>query len=127
MSLSIDADERDAETGERLYSRAFGLTVGRRFGKDFVELLGWEAPVYHLAMNAGTVGAATSGTGRQSMSMSWSTTSMSQSRGRLQPGRARSAGQGHALRSHRRAWRSVRPRLLPAAVQRAGYDALLEA
>ena len=57
MSLLINIDVPDAETATRFYTEAFGLTVGRRFGKDFVELLGWEAPVYLLAKNAGTVGA----------------------------------------------------------------------
>jgi predicted enzyme related to lactoylglutathione lyase len=57
MSLLINIDVPDAEAATRFYTKAFGLTVGRRFGKDFVELLGWEAPVYLLAKNAGTVGA----------------------------------------------------------------------
>jgi predicted enzyme related to lactoylglutathione lyase len=57
MSLLINLDVPDAEAATRFYTEAFGLTVGRRFGKDFVELLGWEAPVYLLAKNAGTVGA----------------------------------------------------------------------
>ena len=57
MSLLINIDVPDAEAATRFYTEAFGLTVGRRFGKDFVELLGWEAPVYLLAKNAGTVGA----------------------------------------------------------------------
>jgi predicted enzyme related to lactoylglutathione lyase len=57
MSLLINIDVPDAETGTRFYCEAFGLTVGRRFGRDFVELLGWESPVYLLAKPAGTVGA----------------------------------------------------------------------
>jgi predicted enzyme related to lactoylglutathione lyase len=57
MPLLINVDVPDAETGERFYTEAFGLKVGRRFGKDFVELLGWEAPVYLLTKKAGTVGA----------------------------------------------------------------------
>jgi predicted enzyme related to lactoylglutathione lyase len=57
MPLLINIDVPDAETATRFYTEAFGLTVGRRFGKDFVELLGWEAPVYLLTKNAGTVGA----------------------------------------------------------------------
>ena len=57
MSLLINIDVPDAEAATRFYTQAFGLTVGRRFGKDFVELLGWEAPVYLLAKDAGTVGA----------------------------------------------------------------------
>ena len=57
MSVLLNIDVPDVEAAERFYTSAFGLTVGRRFGKDFVELLGWEAPVYLLAKNAGTVGA----------------------------------------------------------------------
>ena len=57
MPLLIHIDVPDAEAAMRFYTEAFGLTVGRRFGKDFVELLGWEAPVYLLAKDAGTVGA----------------------------------------------------------------------
>ena len=57
MSLLINIDVPDAEAATRFYTEAFGLTVGRRFGEDFVELLGWEAPVYLLTKNAGTVGA----------------------------------------------------------------------
>ena len=57
MSLLINIDVPDAETGTRFYTEAFGLKVGRRFGKDFVELLGWKSPVYLLAKPAGTVGA----------------------------------------------------------------------
>lgn len=57
MSLLINIDVPDAETAERFYTAAFGLTVGRRFGRDFVELLGWPSPVYLLSKQAGTVGA----------------------------------------------------------------------
>jgi predicted enzyme related to lactoylglutathione lyase len=57
MPLLINIDVPDAEAGECFYTDAFGLKVGRRFGKDFVELLGWESPVYLLAKQAGTVGA----------------------------------------------------------------------
>ncbi len=57
MSLLINIDVPDAETGTRFYTEAFGLKVGRRFGKDFVELLGWESPVYLLAKPPGPVGA----------------------------------------------------------------------
>lgn len=55
--MLINIDVPDAETGTRFYTEAFGLEAGRRFGKDFVELLGWESPVYLLAKPAGTVGA----------------------------------------------------------------------
>jgi predicted enzyme related to lactoylglutathione lyase len=57
MTLLLNIDVPDVETGVRFYTSAFGLTIGRRFGTDFVELLGWPAPIYLLAKAAGTVGA----------------------------------------------------------------------
>ena len=57
MSLLLNIDVPDVEAGVRFYTKAFGLTVGRRFGADFVELLGWPAPAYLLTKKAGTVGA----------------------------------------------------------------------
>jgi predicted enzyme related to lactoylglutathione lyase len=57
MSLLLNIDVPDVEAGVRFYAEAFGLRVGRRFGADFVELLGWPAPVYLLTKKAGTVGA----------------------------------------------------------------------
>ena len=57
MTLLLNIDVPDVETGVRFYTAAFALEVGRRFGTDFVELLGWPATVYLLAKAAGTVGA----------------------------------------------------------------------
>lgn len=57
MSLLLNIDVPDVQDAERFYVQAFGLTVGRRFGSDFVELLGWPAPLYLLRKEAGTVGA----------------------------------------------------------------------
>jgi predicted enzyme related to lactoylglutathione lyase len=57
MSLLLNIDVPDVEIGVRFYTAAFGLTVGRRFGTDFVELMGWPTTVYLLAKKAGTVGA----------------------------------------------------------------------
>ena len=57
MTLLLNIDVPDVETALRFYTTAFGLEVGRRFGTDFVELLGWPAPVYLLAKAAGTIGA----------------------------------------------------------------------
>ena len=57
MSLLLNIDVPDIAAAERFYTTAFGLEVGRRFGTDFVELLGWPAPVYLLTKAAGTVGA----------------------------------------------------------------------
>jgi predicted enzyme related to lactoylglutathione lyase len=57
MRLLLNIDVPDIEAGERFYTAAFDLKVGRRFGADFVELVGWPAPVYLLAKDAGTLGA----------------------------------------------------------------------
>jgi predicted enzyme related to lactoylglutathione lyase len=57
MTLLLNIDVPDVGAGVHFYTAAFGLKVGRRFGTDFVELLGWPAPVYLLAKKAGTVGA----------------------------------------------------------------------
>jgi len=57
MALLLNIDVPDIEAAERFYTAAFGLTAGRRFDADFVELLGWPAPVYLLRKDAGTLGA----------------------------------------------------------------------
>lgn len=57
MTLLLNIDVPDVETAVRFYSSAFDLKVGRRFGSDFVELVGWPAKVYLLTKAAGTVGA----------------------------------------------------------------------
>ena len=57
MTLLLNIDVPDVERGVRFYAAAFDLKIGRRFGADFVELLGWPAPVYLLTKKAGTVGA----------------------------------------------------------------------
>lgn len=56
--LNIDVDDLDA--AEKFYIAAFGLTAGRRFGDDAVELLGAQAPIYLLHKDADTVGAGQS-------------------------------------------------------------------
>jgi predicted enzyme related to lactoylglutathione lyase len=57
MTVLLNIDVPDVEAATAFYTAAFGLTVGRRFGTDFVELLGWPAPVYLLTKQAGTLGA----------------------------------------------------------------------
>ena len=57
MNLLLNIDVPDVETALRFYTTAFDLKIGRRFGADFVELLGWPAPVYLLTKAAGTIGA----------------------------------------------------------------------
>lgn len=57
MNVLLNIDVPDVEAGVRFYTQAFQLKVGRRFGKDFVELVGWPATVYLLAKAENTVGA----------------------------------------------------------------------
>ena len=57
MSFLLNIDVPDIAAAERFYIAAFGLQPGRRFGEDFVELLGWPAPVYLLQKPAGSPGA----------------------------------------------------------------------
>jgi predicted enzyme related to lactoylglutathione lyase len=52
MLLNIDVP--DMAAGERFYTSALGLTVGRRFDADFIELLGAPVPIYLLRKEAGT-------------------------------------------------------------------------
>jgi predicted enzyme related to lactoylglutathione lyase len=59
MSVLINIDVPDLEAGIAFYTTAFGLSVGRRFGTDAVELIGWPSPVYLLRKDAGTIGAVT--------------------------------------------------------------------
>jgi predicted enzyme related to lactoylglutathione lyase len=57
--ILLNIDVPDVAAAERFYVEAFGLAVGRRFGTDFIELVGWPAPLYLLRKEPGTVGAAT--------------------------------------------------------------------
>ena len=52
--LLLNIDVPDIAAGERFYTAALGLRVGRRFGPDFVELVGSDAPIYLLRKDAGT-------------------------------------------------------------------------
>ena len=58
MHLLINIDVPDLPAAEALYTRAFGLSAGRRFGSGGVELLGAQAPIYVLQNAAGTTAAA---------------------------------------------------------------------
>jgi predicted enzyme related to lactoylglutathione lyase len=52
--MLINIDVPDLEKGIAFYTRALGLSIGRRFARDGVELLGAKAPIYLLVKNAGT-------------------------------------------------------------------------
>ncbi|HEX4300579.1 MAG TPA: VOC family protein [Gammaproteobacteria bacterium] len=57
MELLVNVDVDDLEKAVDFYTRAFGLTVGRRFGGEAAELLGGTAPIYLLLKAAGTPAA----------------------------------------------------------------------
>jgi predicted enzyme related to lactoylglutathione lyase len=52
--MLVNIDVEDLALATRFYTRAFELTLGRRFGTDAVELLGAAAPIYLLAKAAGS-------------------------------------------------------------------------
>ena len=52
LRVCIDVD--DLDKGIAFYTRALGLTVGRRLGKNWAELLGAPVPVDLLAEKPGT-------------------------------------------------------------------------
>jgi predicted enzyme related to lactoylglutathione lyase len=55
--ILLNIDVPDLAAAERFYVEAFGLSAGRRFGADFVEILGWPVPLYLLRKEPGTTGA----------------------------------------------------------------------
>jgi len=54
MRALINIDVNDIQKATDFYTRAFGLELGRVFGNDGVELLGFEAPVYLLLTAEGS-------------------------------------------------------------------------
>jgi len=54
LKLRICIDVAELQAGLDFYTRAFGLTVGRRHGDVFAQVLGASAPIDLLARAAGT-------------------------------------------------------------------------
>lgn len=52
--LLINIDVPDLAKAEYFYTAALGLTVGRRFDDDIVELLGSDVPIYLIRKPAGS-------------------------------------------------------------------------
>jgi predicted enzyme related to lactoylglutathione lyase len=52
--LLVNIDVPDIEAGIAFYTTALGLSIGRRLGADFVELIGRDAPIYLLHKDEGT-------------------------------------------------------------------------
>lgn len=67
----INIDVPDLAKAETFYCAAFGLRVGRRLGSGFVELVGFEAPIYLLTKGAGTE-AFVGDSSRRSYERHWS-------------------------------------------------------
>jgi predicted enzyme related to lactoylglutathione lyase len=55
VSLLVNVDVPDLDAGVAFYTRALGLTVGRRLGPTVVELLGATSPMYLIEKPAGSV------------------------------------------------------------------------
>ena len=62
--LLINIDVPDLAAGETFYTAALGLTIGRRFDDDIVELLGSDAPIYLIVKPAGSAIGPVGGAGR---------------------------------------------------------------
>jgi predicted enzyme related to lactoylglutathione lyase len=60
MSVLINIDVPDLAGAIAFYTRAFELSVGRRFGLHGAELTGWPVPVFLLQKEAGSIGAGES-------------------------------------------------------------------
>jgi predicted enzyme related to lactoylglutathione lyase len=55
MNLLVNLDVDDLARAEDFYVRGLGLSVGRRFGDSFLELLGASSPIYLLQKAPGTL------------------------------------------------------------------------
>ena len=60
LQLLVNIDVDDIKKATEFYCKALGLTVGRRFGADAIELLGASSPLYLLAKPNGTAASSTS-------------------------------------------------------------------
>lgn len=60
LQLLVNIDVDDLKKATEFYCKALGLTVGRRFGPDAIELLGASSPLYLLVKANGTAASSTS-------------------------------------------------------------------
>ena len=125
-TLLVNIDVDDLPKATDFYCKAFGLTVGRRFGSDAVELLGATSPIYLLVKPNGTVASATSRHLR-SYARHWTPVHLdfvvdeiegAVDRARNAGARLEGPGQDEQLGQDRDARRSVRARHLPDRVRR---------
>ena len=57
MTVLINIDVPDLDTGVAFYTSAFGLSDKRRLGGEAAELEGWPVPCFLLARDEGSIGA----------------------------------------------------------------------
>ena len=69
--LRVCVDVEDLEAGVAFYARALGLRAGRRFGADWVELLGGPCPIDLVAKAPGTAAFADGGRAAHSYERHW--------------------------------------------------------
>ena len=71
MQLLVNIDVDDLARAEAFYTRALGLTIGRRFGPGGLELLGAGSPIYLLLKAAGSAGHGGKTRGDRSYARHW--------------------------------------------------------
>jgi predicted enzyme related to lactoylglutathione lyase len=59
VQLLVNIDVDNLKKATEFYCKALGLTVGRRFGTDAIELLGASSPLYLLVKPNGTAASST--------------------------------------------------------------------
>jgi uncharacterized glyoxalase superfamily protein PhnB len=60
VSILVNIDVDNLDKAIQFYCEGLGLTIGRRFGSDAVEILGATAPIYLLLKQNGTVASSSS-------------------------------------------------------------------
>src|SRR5829696_4257654 len=60
VTVLINVDVPDLEAAIAFFTTAFGLAVGRPFGRGAAELTGWPAPLFLLSKKSGSIGAGES-------------------------------------------------------------------
>ena len=61
MELLANIDVDDIDKAEAFYRDAFGLSVGRRFGRLGIEMLGAGSPIYLLVKASGSIASSATG------------------------------------------------------------------
>lgn len=71
MQLLVNIDVDDLARAEAFYTRALGLTVGRRMGPAGIELLGAGAPIYLLLKAGGSASHRGAARGERDYERHW--------------------------------------------------------